>query len=54
MIKEAPQNKMQKGDTDKAVDILTDFFFPEYSITIKASSQEEAESKLQEIIKNKQ
>lgn len=50
---------MQTPASDKMMrpvetkDNLTDFFFPEYSITIKAVSYEEALQKLEEILKAK-
>ncbi len=43
------QNKMiEKKDVK-----TKDFFFPDYGITVSASTQEEAEQKLSEIINNK-
>lgn len=44
---------MSKSYENKMMGTATaeqDFFFPEYGITIKATSREEAEKKLQEII----
>lgn len=47
MIKKS-QDKMIKTE-----DTLQKFFFPEYSVTIEATSQEEALEKLQDIINKK-
>lgn len=51
MIKDA-KNKMQIGDTDKA-EVGTPYFFPDYGITVYASSQEEALQKVQLLQNNK-
>lgn len=48
MIKDA-QNKMQNNDSDKSV--LEEFLFPEHGITVSASSKQEADRKLSEILK---
>lgn len=47
-IKEST-NKMIKEETVKT----KDYFFPDYQITVTASSKEEAEQKLSEILENK-
>lgn len=47
MIKQS-QDKMMK-----AQDTLQKFFFPEYTVTIEATSQEEALEKLQDITNKK-
>ena len=47
-IKEST-NKMIKEEEVKT----KDYFFPDYQITVTASSQEEAEQKLSEIINKK-
>lgn len=49
MIKEA-QNKMQVAEKQKDIVTETAYYFPEYSITVYATSQEEALKKLQELI----
>jgi hypothetical protein len=48
MIK-ASQNKQIKTD-----EVLQKFFFPDFGVTIEATSQEEAEAKLVELNNNKQ
>lgn len=49
MIEKA-DNKMMTGKDIKNKDISTPYFFPEHGITVDASSTEEAEQKLQEIL----
>jgi hypothetical protein len=46
---EKAQNKMIKKEEVKQ----KDYFFPDYGITVSASTQEEAEQKLSEIINKK-
>ena len=48
MIKEST-NKIMKSEEVKT----KDYFFPDYQITVSASSQEEAEQKLSAIINKK-
>lgn len=48
MIKDA-QNKMQNNDSDK--NVSEEFFFPEQGITVSASSKQEADKKLEDILK---
>lgn len=52
------ENKMitgkEKNVKNKAVEKTDEYFFPEHSVTITASSQEEAYQKLQAIINKKQ
>lgn len=52
-MEKAPSNKMQGNDTDKDVKGI-EYFYPDYGVTITATSQEEANAKLAEIIKSKQ
>ena len=53
MIKEA-QNKIIGEKINVDINSSTkDFFFPEYQITVKADSLENAQKKLLEIINNK-
>jgi len=49
MIENA-QNKMMKNEDVKNKAIEEDYFFPEHSVTIKATSQEEAHKKLSIIL----
>ena len=51
MLEQAPKNKMQTKDTAKVVTLMRDFHFPDYQLTINASSIEEATEKLAEILK---
>lgn len=46
------KNKMMGTDTE-AHDAVASFLFPEHGISIQANSREEAEQKLEEILKNK-
>jgi len=41
-----------KGIRPNKTDGLIEFNYPEYNITIKASSKKEADNKLRELIKN--
>jgi translation initiation factor 2 alpha subunit (eIF-2alpha) len=50
MAIEKAQNKMISKEEVKT----KDYFFPDYGITVTATSQEEAEQKLSEIIKSKE
>lgn len=50
---EASENKMMKKGATKAAEadiVETSFFYPEHSITVTATSQEEANKKVLEII----
>lgn len=49
MAVDKAQNKMIKKEEVKQ----KDYFFPDYQVTVSASSIEEAEQKLQEIINKK-
>jgi translation initiation factor 2 alpha subunit (eIF-2alpha) len=49
MAVEKAQNKMISKEEVKT----KDYFFPDYQITVSATSQEEAEQKLSEIINKK-
>lgn len=49
MAIEKAQNKMVNKEEVKT----KDYFFPDYQITVSATSQEEAEQKLSEIINKK-
>lgn len=48
MIKESTNKIMNKEEVK-----TKDYFFPDYGVTVSASSQEEAEQKLSEIINKK-
>lgn len=50
---EASENKMMKKASTKAAEVEvveTSFFYPDHSITVTASSQEEADKKVLDII----
>lgn len=50
---EASENKMMKKASTKAAEVevvKTSFFYPDHSITVTASSQEEADKKVLDII----
>lgn len=49
-MEQAPADKMVKGTTDKnvGVDTKRSYFYPDHSITIEATSQQEADAALAE------
>lgn len=53
MAVEKAQNKMIEKEEVKTKEVKKDYFFPDYQITVSATSKEEAEQKLSAIINKK-
>ncbi len=54
MVKSA-KNKMMEGEENKAVpaEAGEEYFFPDYGVTVRAASREEAEKKAKELADQK-
>ena len=49
----APVNKMQNADSTKDSVVAVEYFYPDYGVTVTATSQADADAKLQAILNTK-